>query len=116
MTKFIAKSITALLVGASLLPCAPVHAASITNETIKQPGAQMVLKSTTRHPVPVGYKGYVYITGNYVNIRNGNSVSRGTLMRGDRVYINGLIDGQGWYSLNGERVYIAGQYLSTVKE
>lgn len=111
MKKLLITSITALIIGSSLLPCVPANASSMqyTNNS----NIPVISRHTTRHPVPAGYKGYVYCTGNNVNIRNGNGTIRGKLMCGNRIYIQGLVNGQGWYYLNGEKVYIAGQYLST---
>ncbi|MBD7911454.1 hypothetical protein [Clostridium cibarium] len=111
MNKKLLSLVIAGVLAVTSLPAVATSAATTDTTTISSAS-----RHYTRHPVPADYVGWVYCTGSGVRIRNGNGEIRGTLLCGQQIYIYGLINGQGCSYLHGERVYVAGQYLSTVPE
>ncbi|WP_143317896.1 hypothetical protein [Clostridium sp. HBUAS56017] len=111
MNKKLLSLVVAGVLAVTSLPAVATSAATTDTVTISS-----VSRHYTHHPVPVGYVGTVWCTGEGVAVRNRNSQVLKRLRLGEAVYIYGLVDGQGVSYYGGQKVYIAGQYLSTVCE
>lgn len=111
MNKKLLSLVVAGVLAVTSLPAVATSAATTDTITISS-----VSRHYTNHPVPYGYIGIVWCTGNGVAVRNRNGDVLTRLNCGNFIRIHGLVDGQGVAYYNGQTVYIAGQYLSTEPE